>query len=73
MNKKEAYRIVFNDILNSGIDLFIGKYDAKHGSQKFMFGISTVMEHLAFNTSEQDYEEFSELFLRNMLDSKKNK
>lgn len=28
---KDAYRIVFNDMMNSECGLFVGKYDAKNG------------------------------------------
>ena len=29
MTKTDAYRIVLNDILNNGCEMFVGKYDAK--------------------------------------------
>ena len=51
------------------VDLFIGKYDAKHGNEKFMIGICTVMEFIAHEISEKTYEEFSDKFLKNMIDS----
>lgn len=51
------------------VDLFIGKYDAKNGNEKFMYGICTVMEFIACEISEEIYEEFSDKFLKNMIDS----
>jgi len=49
--------------------LFVGRYDAKNGDEKFMFGVCTVMEFIANEISEEVYEEFRDKFLRNMLDS----
>ena len=58
---QDAYRIVYNDILNSGCDLLVGKYDAKNGNEKFMYGISTVMEFIAYRVSEADGDAFSDV------------
>ena len=66
---QDAYRIVFNDILNSECGLMVGKYDAKNGDEKFMHGISTVMEWIAYRVSEVDGDEFSDLFIKNMIAS----
>ncbi len=68
---KEAYRIVFNDMMNSGCGLLVGKYDAKNGDEKFMHGIDTVMEWIAYKTSEAQGDDFSELFIKNMIESQK--
>ena len=66
---KDAYKIVFNDIINSECDLLVGKYDAKNGNKNFMYGISTVMEWIAYRASEKQGEEFSTMFLDNMIES----
>lgn len=66
---QDAYRIVFNDILNSGCGLMVGEYDAKNGNEQFMYGISTVMEWIAYHVSEADGDEFSDLFSKNMIKS----
>ena len=68
-NLQNAYRMVFNDIMNSGDNLFQGTYDAENGDVSFMYGIETVMEYLAYKVSEADYDNFSELFAQNILDS----
>ena len=47
----------------------VGKYDAKNGNKEFMYGISTVMEWIAYRASEKQGEEFSAMFLDNMIDS----
>lgn len=69
MSKAEAYQIVYDDLVNIGVDLFVGIYDAKNGSRSFMHGIATVMESIAYNASEDTYEKFSKLFYDNMIKS----
>lgn len=71
-NLQNAYRMVFNDIMNSGVNLFQGVYDAKNGNVSFMYGIGTVMEYLAYKVSEADYDNFTELFTQNIVDSRKD-
>lgn len=66
---QDAYRIVLNDMLNSGCGLFVGEYDARNGDEKFMHGISTVMEWIAYKVSEEDYNEFNDLFIKNLIKS----
>ena len=34
MTKQDAYKIVYNDILNLYIGLFVGLFDAKNGSHE---------------------------------------
>lgn len=66
---KDAYRIVLNDMMNSGCGLLVGKYDAKNGDEKFMYGIDVVMEWIAYRASEKQSEEFSAMFFDNMIES----
>lgn len=66
---KDAYRIVLNDMMNSGCGLLVGKYDAKNGDEKFMHGIDVVMEWIAYRASEKRGEEFSAMFFDNMIES----
>lgn len=73
MTKKDAYRIVYNDIANRGINLFFGKYDAINGSESFMHGISMVMEFIAYNVSEAQYEDFNKIFIENMIKSEERR
>lgn len=69
MDRKEAYEIVFKDLMEIG--MFKGIYDAtEESSYHFMYGIQTVMEHIAYNVSEECYNEFVNEFLNNMADSK---
>lgn len=72
MELQKAYEIVLNDIINSGCDLFVGKYDATNGSEMFMYGISTVMEFIAYKVGEEQGDDFNYLFTKNMLKSEKN-
>ena len=66
---REAYRIVLNDILNNGCGMFVGNYDAKNGSAKFMHGISAVMEHIAYSICDEQGDDFSNLFIKNIIAS----
>lgn len=66
---KDAYRIVFNDMMNSECGLLVGKYDAKNGDEKLMHGIDVVMEWIAYRASEKQGEEFSAMFFDNMIES----
>lgn len=68
---QDAYRIVLNDMMNSGCGLLVGKYDAKNGNEKYMFGVDTVMEWIAYKVSEAQGDDFSELFTKNMVESQK--
>ena len=69
MTKQDAYRIVYNDILNRDVRMFLGTFDAKNGSNEFMHGIATVMEFIAYECSEADYESFQEIFFKNFQES----
>lgn len=50
-----AAKIVFNKLKEC--DLFYGKYDAKHGNEHFMYGVSTVMEAIANYAGDDGFEE----------------
>lgn len=66
---QDAYRIVLNDMMNSGCGLLVGEYDAKNGNEKYMFGISTVMEWIAYKVNEETGNDFSDLFTKNLIKS----
>ena len=66
---REAYRIVLNDILNNGCGMFVGNYDAKNGSAEFMHGIATVMEYIAYSICDEHGDDFSDMFIKNMIAS----
>lgn len=69
MTKQDAYRIVYNDILNHGCELFQGTFDARNGSKDFMHGICTLMECIAYQVSEQDYKDFNKIWCENFQKS----
>lgn len=62
---------VLKDILDhmKEVGLFIGKYNAIQGKSDFMYGIQIVMEYLAYNVSDEYGEEFSDMFIKNMIES----
>lgn len=68
--EKKIIEKVINEMCECG--LFCGRYDAKNGNEHFMYGVSTVMESLAYLVSEDFGDEFTEIFLKNMLESKKS-
>ena len=69
MNKSEAYKIVFDDLMN--VNMFKGIYDATYdeNTNHFIYGIQTVMENIAYGVSEECYDEFSKMFLANVISS----
>ena len=66
--KKIAYKIVYNDLMKCNICR--GVYDAKHGNNSFMYGVSLVMEAIAYRVNEQTGDEFVNTFIDNMEASK---
>lgn len=71
-SKVEAYRIVLEDLLSKNAGILNGKYDAKNGNPQFMYGVSTVMEMIAYSVNEKTGDSFSEMFFKNMEKSEKN-
>lgn len=56
MDAKEAFKIVY-DILKQ-YPLPMGKFDAVHGDEHFIYGMSSLMEAIAtFAGCEEEYEE----------------
>ena len=60
MELKDAYMEVLKDIINNGPAMFIGKYDAKNGKPEFMFGISILLEWIAYKTEDEDAIRFAD-------------
>ena len=69
MTKQDAYKIVYNDILNRDIGLFFGRFDAKNGTPEFMYGISTLMEFIAYESGEANYYVFQKIWFENFQKS----
>ena len=67
MDKSEAYKIVFDDLIQC--NLFKGIHDAKNGNVFFMYGIATVMEYIAYGVSEECLEKFHKEFTQNLIAS----
>lgn len=66
MNKEEIRQLVLEMM---ECPLFRGEYDAKNGSESFMYGIATVMEYLASLVDDTFYQNVSDGFTRNMVKS----
>ena len=71
MTTEEAYAIVFDDMTSSGCGLLVGRYDAQNGKKDFMYGVAMVMEYIAYKVSDSVGDTFSDLFTKNMIQSKK--
>ena len=71
MKLQEAYKMVYEDMIQSECGLLVGNYDAVNGKKLFMYGISTVMEWIAYRVSEEEGDTFSDVFIKNMIDSEK--
>lgn len=73
MELKEAYRMVYEDLIKNGPNFFRGIYDASHGTESFNFicGTTTVMEFIAVNVSEKTYEQYTEMVTKNMVASRR--
>lgn len=73
---QNAYELVLKDIIESDIDLFIGKFDAKNGDKHYMYGIHTVLSFIAYKVGEQQGDNFDRFFIQNLVNSdteRKNK
>lgn len=68
MNKEEIRQLVSKMM---ECPMFRGEYDAKHGSESFMYGIATVIEYLASLTDDTFCQEVSDVFTHNMVKSQK--
>lgn len=66
-SEKEAYKIVLKDLCKCG--LFRGRYDALNGDEHYMYGVSSVMESIAYHVSDEVGDDFSDKFIKNMLRS----
>ena len=66
MNKEEIRQLVLEMM---ECPMFRGEYDAKNGSEYFMYGIATVMEYLASCVDDTFYRSVSDGFTRNMVKS----
>lgn len=53
------------------INLFKGKYDALNGNEHYMYGINSVMEHIAYSISDSEGYRYNEMFYENLLNSQK--
>ena len=66
MNKEEIRQLVSKMM---ECPMFRGEYDAKNGSESFMYGIATVMEYLASCVDDTFCQNVSDVFNRNMVKS----
>lgn len=70
-NEKQTIRKVIETIMQNG-GLFAGNYDAVNGNPEFMYGISSLLEYLAYSVDENFGNEVEDAFVKNILKSEKN-
>ena len=70
MDIQEAYKMVLKDIKDNDMGLLLGRFDAKHGKDEFMYGIGMVMETLSEKAGPEG-EKFMNAFNRNYYESMK--
>ena len=66
MSKEEIRQLVLEMMK---CPMFRGEYDAKNGNEDFMYGISTVIEYLAYRVDDEFYQHVSDTFIHNMVKS----
>lgn len=69
-NEKQTIRKVIETIMQNG-GLFAGNYDAVNGNPDFMYGISSLLEYLAYSVDENFGNKVEDAFIKNMLKSEK--
>lgn len=52
------WSLVLDDLLE--VPMFRMEYDAKNGNEHFMYGIATIMEHVAYKADRED--EYTRIF-----------
>lgn len=71
LDKLQAYKIVYDDLMR--INMFKGIYDASHtkddSTDDFMDGISTVMEYIAAQVSDETYTEYQDIWIKHIMES----
>lgn len=70
-NEKQTIRKVIETIIQSD-GLFAGSYDAENGNSDFMYGISSLLEYLAYAVDADLGNEVEDIFTENMLKSEKS-
>lgn len=68
MTKQEAYLLVYKDLMQN--PMFRGSYDATNGNEHYMYGISAVMESIAWNAGGNELvDEYNTYWSANMESS----
>lgn len=66
--EKEMLRKIVEEMMED-CAILRGKYDAKNGSQDFMFGVALVMDYLSYSVSDDFGAKNEIIFIRNMTKS----
>ena len=70
-NEKQTMQNVIKTLMQNG-GLFAGNYDAVNGNPEFMYGISSLLEYLAYAVDEDFGNKVEDEFVKNMLKNEKS-
>ena len=69
MTREEMIKNLIEEKM-SECGLFVGKFDSENSHMvDFMYGVKLVMDYLAYEVSEEYGDEFTCMFLQNMVNS----
>ena len=69
-NEKMIVKKIIETIMEDN-GLFAGNYDAINGNLEFMYGISSLLEYLAYSVDENFGNDVEDVFVKNILKSEK--
>jgi hypothetical protein len=68
--EKKIVKKIIEDLMKQN-GLFAGNYDAENGNLEFMYGISSLLEYLAYSVDENFGNDVEDVFVKNILKSEK--
>lgn len=68
--EKKIVKKIIEDLMEQN-GLFAGNYDAVNGNLEFMYGVSSLLEYLAYSVDENFGNDVEDVFVKNILKSEK--
>lgn len=68
--EKKIVKKIIEDLMEQN-GLFAGNYDTVNGNPEFMFGISSLLEYIAYSIDENFGNDVENTFVKNMIKSEK--
>lgn len=69
-DEKQIVKKIIEDLMKQN-GLFAGNYDTVNGNPEFMYGISTLLEYIAYSIDENFGNDVEDIFVKNMIKSEK--